>query len=73
MLSLVHLVGSNLGSLAVLSKLSGLRKRGGRDNKPQRRDLPGRETTSALPLRARNPCGFAARFHQTEKPNRQAT
>ena len=47
-----------------LSKLSALRKRGSRDNKRQSREKP--------PLRARDPRGFAARFHQTEKPNRRA-
>ena len=45
-------------------------KAGNRDNKLQSCEEPGRETTS---LRPREPRGFAARFHQTGKPNHHAT
>ena len=69
-----------LGSLAVLSKLSTLRKQGSRaitNSKAARslgeRQLRNRRFLAASPPRARDPRGFASasRFHQTEKPNRQ--
>ena len=56
-----------------LSRLSALKKRGSCDNKSQSHEEPGRDTTADSPLRTRDPRDFAARFHQTEKPNRQAT
>ena len=65
--------GISLRSLAVFKQVERAK------NKPQSREKLGRETTEASPLvfsasllRARDPRGFVARFHQTEKKNRTA-